>query len=54
VVYVQTAAGVFRRREVAIGEHIGERVQVISGLAPGDLVVVKGALLLDSAADQLL
>ena len=54
VVYVQTATGVFKRRDVTIGEHIGDRVQVISGLVPGDLVVVKGALLLDSAADQLL
>lgn len=54
VVYVQSEPGVFRRRQVVVGEHIGDRVQIVSGLAPGDLVVVKGALLLDSAADQLL
>lgn len=54
VVYVQREPGTFVRRQVTIGQHIGDRVQVVSGLAPGDLVVVKGALLLDSAADQLL
>jgi hypothetical protein len=29
-------------------------VRILSGLAPGERVVVKGALLLDGAAEQLL
>jgi len=30
------------------------RVQIVSGIAPGDKVVVRGALLLDGSVDQLL
>ncbi len=54
VVYVQKARLTFERRTVTVGQHVGGRIQIISGLAPGDRVVVKGALLLDSAAEQLL
>lgn len=54
VVYVQQDDHTFVRRDVAVGVHVGDRIQVLSGLAPGDKVVVKGALLLDSSAEQLL
>ena len=54
VVYVQKDALTFERRTVTVGQHVGGRIQIISGLAPGDRVVVKGALLLDSSAEQLL
>jgi cobalt-zinc-cadmium efflux system membrane fusion protein len=56
VVYVQTGPLTFERRTVIVAQHIGDgtRVQIISGLAPGDDVVVKGALLLDNSAEQLL
>ena len=56
VVYVQTAPLTYERRKVTIAQHIGDgtRVQITSGLAPGDAVVVKGALLLDNSAEQLL
>jgi multidrug efflux pump subunit AcrA (membrane-fusion protein) len=35
--------GVARRREVTIGPIVGERVVVITGLAPGEQVVTDGA-----------
>jgi membrane fusion protein (multidrug efflux system) len=34
--------GVARRREVRLGIVDGERQQVLEGLAPGDLLIVKG------------
>jgi len=54
VVYVEARPQHFVRRAVAVGPPAGGQVHVLSGLAAGDLVVVKGALLLDGAADQLL
>ena len=54
VVYVQKDPLTFERRTVNVAEHLGDRVQITSGLAPGDKVVVKGALLLDGSAEQLL
>jgi cobalt-zinc-cadmium efflux system membrane fusion protein len=54
VVYVQKDTLTFERRTVIVGQHVGGRIQIISGLAPGDRIVVKGALLLDSSAEQLL
>ncbi|MGK3999386.1 efflux RND transporter periplasmic adaptor subunit [Sorangium sp. So ce1024] len=54
VVYVQRDELTFVRREVSVGQPIDGRVHVLSGVAPGDRVVVRGALLLDGAADQLL
>jgi cobalt-zinc-cadmium efflux system membrane fusion protein len=54
VVYVQKDALTYLRRPVTVAQPIDGQVQVTSGLAAGDRVVVKGALLLDGAADQLL
>lgn len=55
VVYVATdQAGTFERRPVTVGRPVRGFVPVLEGLAPGDAVVVEGALLLDGAADQLL
>jgi membrane fusion protein, heavy metal efflux system len=54
VVYVKTEADVFAPREVEVGPSVDGMVQVLSGLQTGEEVVVKGALLLDGAADQLL
>lgn len=54
IVYVQREPLVFVRRRVVIAQPVEGRVQVVSGLSPGDKVVVGGALLLDGAADQLL
>jgi cobalt-zinc-cadmium efflux system membrane fusion protein len=54
VVYVQKDRLTFVRRRVAVAQPVAGRVQVVSGLSPGDKVVVRGALLLDGSADQLL
>ncbi len=55
VVYVENSPGTFVRREVVVAQHVEHgRVQIVSGVSPGERVVVKGALLLDGSADQLL
>jgi cobalt-zinc-cadmium efflux system membrane fusion protein len=54
VVYVKEGDGAFARREITVGPSIDGKVQVVSGLQPGDEVAVKGALLLDGASEQLL
>jgi RND family efflux transporter MFP subunit len=49
VVFVRPAPGRFEPREVRLGLRSEEnRVQVLSGLAPGETVVVSGQFLLDS------
>jgi cobalt-zinc-cadmium efflux system membrane fusion protein len=54
IVYVAKSDDTFERRSVVAGRPIDGRVQVLSGLAPGDRVVIHGALLLDGSAEQLL
>jgi cobalt-zinc-cadmium efflux system membrane fusion protein len=54
VVFVAKDELTFERRVVVVGQSTEGRVQIISGLAPGEHVVVQGALLIDSTADQLL
>jgi membrane fusion protein, heavy metal efflux system len=54
IVYVAKGDDTFERRSVIAGRPLDGRVQVLSGLAPGDRVVVSGALLLDGSAEQLL
>jgi cobalt-zinc-cadmium efflux system membrane fusion protein len=54
IVYVKQGADHFVPREVAVGRSVDGRVQVLTGLSPGDQVVIKGALLIDGAAEQLL
>lgn len=54
VVYVQGADGRFDARPVRTGASRGGRVTVLDGVRAGEKVVVEGALLLDSQAEQLL
>jgi cobalt-zinc-cadmium efflux system membrane fusion protein len=54
IVYVAKSDDTFERRSVVAGRPIDGRVQVLSGLTPGDRVVIHGALLLDGSAEQLL
>jgi cobalt-zinc-cadmium efflux system membrane fusion protein len=54
VVYVDEGGHSFAPRDVTVGNTIDGRVHVLAGVVPGDRVVVRGALLLDGAADQLL
>jgi RND family efflux transporter MFP subunit len=48
IVFVERAAGVFETRRVQTGWRLGERVQVVSGLTPGERIAVSGGFLLDS------
>ena len=48
VVWVETAPGVFAAREVAVGERGGDMVQILSGLAEGEMIAVSGGYLIDS------
>ncbi len=54
IVYVKRGTDSFTPREVSIGRSIDGTVQVLGGITEGDQVVVKGALLIDGAAEQLL
>ena len=54
IVYVQTSPLTFVRRRVVMAQPVEGRVRIVSGLSPGEKVVVRGALLLDGASDQLL
>ena len=54
IVYVQQDATTFERRTVTVAQLINGRVEILSGLTAVDRVVVRGALLLDGSADQLL
>lgn len=54
VVFVRTAPGRVVRRRVEPGARVDDGVEVVTGLAPGDEVVVRGALLLDGELDQVL
>jgi len=47
-VWIQTGKGFFKSRMVEIGLEDGDRVQVKSGLHQGDIVVIRGAYLLNS------
>jgi len=53
VVYVEEG-GRFVAREVEVGDERGGRVRVLNGLKPGERVVMRGALLVDREAEQLL
>jgi len=54
VVFVQTAEHQFEARDVKLGQPVRGWVPVVSGLQSGERIVVRGALLLDGAASQLL
>jgi len=54
VVFLELEPGVVERRVVRPGMQIGDRVQILEGIARGDRVVVEGAVLLDGELDVLL
>ena len=54
VVYVERSDGSFEIREVQIGQNRDGQVTILQGLTAGERVVVRGALLLDAQAEQLL
>jgi cobalt-zinc-cadmium efflux system membrane fusion protein len=54
IVYVEDKTGRFLAREVEAGDERGGRVRILKGLQPGERVVMRGALLVDREAEQLL
>jgi membrane fusion protein, heavy metal efflux system len=54
IVYVEQADGSFEAREVQTGRNRDGRVSILKGLSEGERIVVRGALLLDAQAEQLL
>jgi len=54
VVYVERADGSFEAREVQTGRNRDGRVTILQGVKAGERIVVRGALLLDTQAEQLL
>lgn len=54
IVYVEEPSGRFIARAVEVGDERGGRVRVLKGLQPGERVVMRGGLLVDREAEQLL
>jgi cobalt-zinc-cadmium efflux system membrane fusion protein len=54
VVYVESEPGKFTPREVEVTDERGGKVRVLKGLQTGERVVMRGALLVDREAEQLL
>jgi cobalt-zinc-cadmium efflux system membrane fusion protein len=54
VVYVEDKDNRFAAREVEVGDERGGQVRVLKGLQAGERVVMRGALLVDREAEQLL
>jgi Cu(I)/Ag(I) efflux system membrane fusion protein len=48
IVYLDRGNGMFEPREVETGARTGDRVEILSGLKPGQRVVTSGAFLIDS------
>jgi cobalt-zinc-cadmium efflux system membrane fusion protein len=46
-IFIEEKPGMYRRREVKVGEEEGNSVAVIKGINPGDRVVSEGSLLLE-------
>ena len=46
IVFVETSRGRFEQRQVSVGKRAGNVVRIVSGVAPGDPVVVDGVMLL--------
>ena len=47
-VFVEKSVGVFEPREVSSGRSFGSRVEILSGLKPGERIAISGTFLLDS------
>lgn len=48
VVWVESQPGIFEPRDVHVGERVDDKIQILSGLQPGDKVAVSGGYLIDS------
>ena len=47
-VWVKTGKNTFKNKMVEVGAEAGKRIEIKSGLQPGELVVITGAYLLNS------
>jgi YHS domain-containing protein len=47
-VFVDHGNGVFEPREVETGWRMGDRVEIVNGLKPGERIVISGNFLIDS------
>ena len=47
-VWVEREAGIFEPRQVQVGQRTDDRIQILSGVKPGEKVAVSGAYLIDS------
>ncbi|MFN2645246.1 MAG: efflux RND transporter periplasmic adaptor subunit [Burkholderiales bacterium] len=54
VVYVEDPSGRFVARDIEVGDERGGRVRILKGLQSGERVVMRGGLLVDREAEQLL
>jgi cobalt-zinc-cadmium efflux system membrane fusion protein len=54
VVYIESEPGKFVPREIEVTDERGGKVRVLKGLQPGERAVMRGALLVDREAEQLL
>ena len=50
VVWVESSPGMFEPRDVQVGQKTDDKVQILSGLKPGDKVAASGGYLIDSEA----
>jgi Cu(I)/Ag(I) efflux system membrane fusion protein len=48
VVWVETSPGMFEPRDVQVGQQTDDKIQILSGINPGDKVAVSGGYLIDS------
>jgi YHS domain-containing protein len=48
IVFVDRGNGFFEPREVETGRRIGNRIEIVKGLTPGEKIVVSGNFLIDS------
>lgn len=53
-VFVQRGDGSYEERKVGLGEQHGMRTTILSGVAPGELVVTEGAILLGAEVNESL
>lgn len=52
VAYVERGGGAYERRDVRVGRRGDESVEILSGLAEGERVVVRGNLMIDAEAQM--
>jgi Cu(I)/Ag(I) efflux system membrane fusion protein len=51
-VFVDRGNGYLEPREVEIGEHLGDRIEILRGLKPDERIVISGTFLIDSESQM--